>query len=84
MQCSKVQFASADQNEDRGVANPHMFDLPASAIHVWTIKIHPGDKLDALLEGILAPEEERRANRFAFGHLRHAFNRQAVVKSASI
>jgi 4'-phosphopantetheinyl transferase len=73
MQCSKIQVASVDRNEDRGVANSHMFVLPASAIHVWTIKIHCEGRLDTLLEGLLDPEEERRANRFAFGGLRHAF-----------
>lgn len=50
-----------------------MFDLRASAIHVWTIKIQGADRLEAQLEGFLAPEEERRANRLAFSHLRHAF-----------
>jgi 4'-phosphopantetheinyl transferase len=73
MRCSKVQIASIDKNEDRSVANSHMFDLRASEIHVWTIKIHPEDRQDAMLEGLLAPEESRRANRFAFSHLRHAF-----------
>lgn len=73
MQCNKVLFVNTDQHEDRGVANFHVFELPASTIHVWTVKIHSADKLDGLLEDILTREEARRANGIAFGPLRHAF-----------
>ncbi len=73
MRCSKDQLANADQNQDKGVDIGPLFDLPASAIHVWTIRIDPADGLDAQLEVILAPEERSRANRLASGHLRHAF-----------
>lgn len=71
MQHNEIQSVHADQSDPGGGSYP--FDLPATAIDVWTIKIHPAGTLDAAFEAVLNPEEQDRAHRLAFPHLRYAF-----------